>query len=736
MHTSSASERCEERSIFIATLGECSDDARRNIAGDGTDTDVGRSVALPNMPRLRGARATPNADGYAPLARTTSSELPEPHVQPEPEGGDVQRPEVDSPEPRPELQWLAQLCMGDLALSATLEADGQSIRALPPLVGAGNDVSARPYCVRIQREGAGSPCARAEMDAKLIETGDEEAYEIELATNPEALKHKVVLVERIGEWADALQASRAIGAGATALVIYGDEAVAPCGIGPGVIPVLGVSRRDVDVLAKASRLKLSVEPLCIAAAMGDVAPETLLMEGQIGMKKSNADRMTSTPLQLLCTNSRLTPELLQSALGPLDCSQLAKPQAEVLQATLADLLRSEAIGRDVPLAVALLQGWVSGMNALQCSRVAATWAEELTQKLADLLKSKRIDLAVTLARGCASGMIAAAPTTVENLRQMYRGGLESLATELLREHGVLHLNYRLGCSDGTTCDEQEGTFDISRVDLGSMGVVTAGSEKIDMGCRLDGGSHWIPHLKSTQIREVSEKTSEKADAADQNAQLVDVKPAVLAVRFAARAGDEGLLSVLVDESVPINAFGTRIAEVLIKHKWNAFGRDLFTNDIYWFVARIVSWQILAWLIAQYGDDTTGVLGWVTEHRAGSTDLNFNSSVKVGIVAVASMVVHMVLSMRRLRLEWCEATSWKDQENRSVIETLYRHLIRSESGASTTWNRLDATTIVVSTVVILRTLARNAPAFTTQLAVVNTVLLWLRAIQMLTGFESA
>ena len=52
-----------------------------------------------------------------------------------------------------------------------------------------------------------------------------------------------------------------------------------------------------------------------------------------------------------------------------------------------------------------------------------------------------------------------------------------------------------------------------------------------------------------------------------------------------------------------------------------------------------------------------------------------------------------------------------------------------------WNALDATTLTLNTIVIVRVLTHYDAAFTTQVCVVNTLLLWLRGVEMLSGFDS-
>ena len=52
-----------------------------------------------------------------------------------------------------------------------------------------------------------------------------------------------------------------------------------------------------------------------------------------------------------------------------------------------------------------------------------------------------------------------------------------------------------------------------------------------------------------------------------------------------------------------------------------------------------------------------------------------------------------------------------------------------------WNVLDATTLTLNCVVIVRVMVRYDAAVTTQLCVVNTLLLWLRGVEMLSGFDS-
>ena len=53
-----------------------------------------------------------------------------------------------------------------------------------------------------------------------------------------------------------------------------------------------------------------------------------------------------------------------------------------------------------------------------------------------------------------------------------------------------------------------------------------------------------------------------------------------------------------------------------------------------------------------------------------------------------------------------------------------------------WNLLDATTVILTAIVIGFILGHHDAAVTTELAVINTMLMWFRALRILSGWDSA
>ena len=95
---------------------------------------------------------------------------------------------------------------------------------------------------------------------------------------------------------------------------------------------------------------------------------------------------------------------------------------------------------------------------------------------------------------------------------------------------------------------------------------------------------------------------------------VAVKPLVLPIENACKAGNHGLLHVLIkQDNVPIDVFDTDIARILCEHKWEAFGYKRFVGEVVCFGTQLLAWQTLSYLIAAHGNvrrhDTIVWHGW-------------------------------------------------------------------------------------------------------------------------------
>ena len=81
-----------------------------------------------------------------------------------------------------------------------------------------------------------------------------------------------------------------------------------------------------------------------------------------------------------------------------------------------------------------------------------------------------------------------------------------------------------------------------------------------------------------------------------------VKPLVLPIENACKAGNHGLLHVLIkQDNVPIDVFDTDIARILCEHKWEAFGYKRFVGEVVCFGTQLLAWQTLSYLIAAHGN---------------------------------------------------------------------------------------------------------------------------------------
>ena len=89
---------------------------------------------------------------------------------------------------------------------------------------------------------------------------------------------------------------------------------------------------------------------------------------------------------------------------------------------------------------------------------------------------------------------------------------------------------------------------------------------------------------------------------------VAVKPLVLPIENACKAGNHGLLHVLIkQDNVPIDVFDTDIARILCEHKWEAFGYKRFVGEVVCFGTQLLAWQTLSYLIAAHGNDALSPL---------------------------------------------------------------------------------------------------------------------------------
>jgi hypothetical protein len=259
------------------------------------------------------------------------------------------------------------------------------------------------------------------------------------------------------------------------------------------------------------------------------------------------------------------------------------------------------------------------------SEAQSTRARTRWSVLQKLLKSKqlgrgKLSQPLSAAVTHTSMTLATAPNMIDNFRVLYKRGLGAMVDELMKEHSIIDAAYEVL---------------ITQADLApNGGILSAGSmelnpthvkkERVDQGLILTHfrnkaskvreerqGIDWSDFLHKTQYhnREIS-RTSTKY--------FPDVKPQILGVRGAARAGDEGLLAVLVEPYTPISAFSLKAVEMLINHKWKSFGRTTFFGEVFLFAVRIITWQTLAMTIAEYGTvgtvassstDDVGVWDW-------------------------------------------------------------------------------------------------------------------------------
>jgi hypothetical protein len=203
--------------------------------------------------------------------------------------------------------------------------------------------------------------------------------------------------------------------------------------------------------------------------------------------------------------------------------------------------------------------------------------------------------------------LATAPNMVDNIRILYKRGLNKLATGLLKDHSIIDAPYELLIKNAKL-DANSGVISAGSMDLHPTHFTKERWEQGLLNRRRGGrssnreerqGIDWSDFLNRSQYHnELYGKSSRRK-------YFPEVKPQILGVRGAARAGEDGLLHVLVEPYTPISVFDIKAVELLIGHKWNAFGRSTFIQEFLLFAIRITAWQTLAATISEYGIDNIG-----------------------------------------------------------------------------------------------------------------------------------
>ena len=311
------------------------------------------------------------------------------------------------------------------------------------------------------------------------------------------------------------------------------------------------------------------------------------------------DRNGSTPLHWLCRNPKLTAEVLGVAYDraapdawgvqdkngntPLhrhfENSALLTAEQYCTNVNMwtvqSDPLQSALVKNDTQLARKLVERLAK--QPLPASQESGTDSGDSSVHHGTKLDPVSEDARHTIA-------LAAVPNMVANLEALYAAGLGVQATELLREHGVAEpgqvKGYELYQPDEIHMRE------VSRCDLGADGMLPHG----------DDSPAPVGWLNSSRRKQDALATYEKLGSSD----AVAVKPVVLTICGAGRAAEAGLLHVLTQERVPVAVFDTRLARLLVQHKWVAFGRRAFRHEVAVFGAMLAAWQALALLFAQHG----------------------------------------------------------------------------------------------------------------------------------------
>eukprot|EP01047_Picozoa_sp_COSAG01_P040377 COSAG01_NODE_3395_length_6148_cov_1.985948_1_plen_1195_part_00 len=369
------------------------------------------------------------------------------------------------------------------------------------------------------------------------------------------------------------------------------------------VEVLTAGRQGLAAEAMTTPTKIGVTPLHLLCSNNALTLK-LLEAGRHGLKLQAMATPTKdgvTPLLYLCGNKALTLDLLRAGREGLPAEVMLTPDGD------GDTLLDELCGNSAFTTHELAILWSANLDPLEASlnKNNAARARDLVNLLPKGLPPRTEDDThggsddsagpggtqphesapppITLAQ--VPGMVGKEGKE-GNLQRMYSGGLGSVATALLREHGVVDAGYAPRDTFCRDCD---------RAELGPLGLAaaSAGSEKLvptfeDNADSTIAGIDWSQHLKVHQC-------------ASGNNKRINVKPVVLAVCDAARAADKGLLHVLARPGVPVSAFDTRIAKLLIAHKWQAFGNRMFLIEAAVFVLMLAAWQTLALLVAQHGD---------------------------------------------------------------------------------------------------------------------------------------
>ena len=269
--------------------------------------------------------------------------------------------------------------------------------------------------------------------------------------------------------------------------------------------------------------------------------------------------------------------------------------------------------------------------------------------------------------------LARAPNMTDNLKRLYKIGLASFATELLRDFGVIDASYELMISHADLGNKRcmcTGSMDLvpwhfrpgdheadklrvdefvsetlaglnpkparesdadheaepgrSLAELEAVAeVALAGDLRKELRFALKKDSEEkkkeaVLELLISQVREKRDgidwehfvKTDKRQHAGGNRRQekkkidsnQIEVKPQVVGVMNAADPAPHGLLHIVCKPYVPIDAFDNRCLRVLIEYKWQAFGRETFRQEAGIFLFRLLIWQFLSFMIANYGDN--------------------------------------------------------------------------------------------------------------------------------------
>jgi hypothetical protein len=351
------------------------------------------------------------------------------------------------------------------------------------------------------------------------------------------------------------------------------------------MPAFALKRKqlDVETLNEKLELELGTELRKSLSRFGQVAQVTI--RHRVVRDSDDACRNTSWALVTMASKEAADSVLeAESQLAPLSVTLFDQKQAYKSDGHLGQILKKRL------------------NNPLQSSRAKHQWSKLQRQHEAKRFKKQAFwakpavhDTTMTLAM---------APNMTDNVKQLYKRGLSDLVSDLLLHHGVIDAGYELLIKNADL--SQNGNV----VSAGSMDLYPRHRKKershhgfIDTMGVLDtrrtreerDGIDWSDYLGKHQYHNTQDSTNQI------HVQYrPDIKPQILGIRGAARAGEDGLLHVLVEDFVAISAFESRAVKLLIHHKWAAFGQNTFLREIVLFAFRICAWQMLAFLIAQYG----------------------------------------------------------------------------------------------------------------------------------------